>query len=127
MNFLEKALERLWFSCGGQCHNHGDGGASCPLMDGGDPAQRLLDPEVRRFSEGGALVSASIAVFLLPLATAIGGAFLAGEYLASASVASVGWWQAAGLLAGLAVGVGLAKLVLRLVRSRQVVSGGGDE
>lgn len=126
MNFLEKALERLWFSCGGQCHNYGDGGASCPLMDGADPCNGCSIPRCGG-SVRAALVSASIAVFLLPLATAIGGAFLAGEYLASASVASVGWWQAAGLLAGLAVGVGLAKLVLLLVRSRQAVSGGGDE
>lgn len=127
MRFLEKALRRLWFSCGGHCHTHSDGGASCPLMDGANPTQRSLDPQARRFGAGGALVGAAMVVFLLPLVMAIGGAFLAGEYLAPPSSGAVGWWQAAGMLAGLVVGVAIAKLLLFLVRSRQTISGGGDE
>ncbi len=124
MRFLQKALERLWFGCGGGCHTHTDGGASCPLLDGADPTQRRLDPEARRFSTGGALAAAAAIVFLLPLATGIGGAFLAGRYLAL--VGPVGLWQAAGLLAGLAVGVGAAKLLLFLMRSKPPISGGGE-
>ena len=126
MRFIEKALERLWFSCGGHCHTHTDGGASCPLLDGADPMQRLLDPEARRFSSGFALVAACAAVFLLPLATAAGGAFLAGKYLA-ASAQSEGLWQMAGILAGLAAGIGLAKLLLFLTRSKKTLTGGGEQ
>ena len=96
-------------------------------MDGADPNERWLDPEARLFSTGAALVGASAAVFLLPLATAVGGAYAAEKLLSPASSVPVGVWQAGGMLVGLAVGVGVAKLVLMLVRSRQSISGGGKE
>ncbi len=127
MNFLEKALERLWLGCGGHCHTHGPDGHSCPLLDGADPAKHLLDPEVRRFSSGPSLVLACLAVFLLPLSTAVGGGFLAGRYLAPDASAFLGWWQAAGLLGGLAVGVGLAKLLVTHFGFKKTLSGGGQQ
>ena len=96
-------------------------------MDGADPTQRWLDPEARRFASGPALVGAAAIVFLLPLATAVGGAYVADKYLSPASSVPLGVWQAGGMLVGLAVGVGVAKLVLMLVRSRQSISGGGEE
>ena len=121
-----KFLERFWYGCG-HCHGaeQGDGPASCPLMQDAQ-VNRWLDPEGRRFSQGGALVLAATTVFLLPLATAIGGAFVGGRYLAPASHTPVWAWQAIGMVAGLALGVGLAKLVLWLLRPRESVSGGGD-
>ena len=94
-------------------------------MDGADPAQRLQDPQVRRFSFGGALAGAAVLVFLVPLATALSGAYVVGAYLAPTVPLGVG--QMLGMLAGLAAGVGIAKLVLRLVRDKQTTSGGGDE
>jgi hypothetical protein len=66
-------------------------------------------------------------VFLLPLACAIGGGFLCGRLWAGGTPASVGGWQAAGVLAGLAVGVGLARLLLRgMYRIRGYVGRGGE-
>ncbi|MGD8452172.1 MAG: hypothetical protein PVJ57_10170 [Phycisphaerae bacterium] len=134
MSFLTNMLERFWFGCGGHCHGHGhghghgDGTDSCPLMkDGGDPTQRLLDPEVRRYSEGGLLVGSCAAVFLLPLVSALAGAWAAGRLLAVKSGASLGWWQFAGMLLGLAVGAAIAKGLLMLVSNQRKDSAGGGE
>lgn len=126
MQFLEKALERLWFGCGGHCHTHGDGGASCPLLDGADPAQLLSDPEARRYAHGAGLVGAAAAVFLLPLVATAGGAFVAGRYLAGVLPGTTGTRQLIGMFVGLAAGVALARLVLR-ARPKRTSSGGGEE
>ena len=53
-------------------------------------------------------MTAAMAVFLLPLATGIGGGFVAGQWLAEPSVGSLGRWQAGGMVGGLALGVFLA-------------------
>ena len=126
IRFLEKSLERLWLSCGGSCHSHG-GEGGCPLMSDEELRQRMDDPEVRRYSAGGPLVAACLAVFLLPLLTAAGGAYLAGEYLPALVRGPVGLWQLIGTLGGLAAGVGLAKLLLFAARKRQTSFGGGEE
>ncbi|MFH1747638.1 MAG: hypothetical protein ABIG44_11400 [Planctomycetota bacterium] len=127
LNFLEKALERLWFSCDGHCATKTDGAASCPLMNGENPAQRRLDPETRRFNAGGMMALACIVVFLLPLLSAAGGAYLAGRLVGPQSDAALNWCQTGGLVVGMAVGIGIAKLLVYLMRSKQTLTGGGDE
>lgn len=127
MNFLVKALERFWYGCGGHCHCSPDGVAACPLMNGNDPLAPLMDPEARRFSTGFGLVGACLLVFVLPLATGLLGAFLLGRLIDLGHPARQGWIQLLGLLAGLGVGVGLAKLVLRLTQPRVEKLGGGEE
>jgi hypothetical protein len=54
----------------------------------------------------------AMAVFLLPLASAIGGAYAGSKLWASDSFASVSLWQAGGMVVGLAAGAGLARLLL---------------
>ncbi len=66
--------------------------------------------------QGHGLLISAMAVFLLPLATGIGGGFVAGKWLAEPSVGSLGRWQVVGMVGGLALGVILAKLLLALVR-----------
>ena len=127
MNFLEKALQRLWFSCGGHCQAHSDGPMACPLVQGGTDARAGLDPQARYFSSGLALVAACLLVFLLPLATAAGGGFLACKYLAPVGPGWLSLWQLLGVLVGLAVGVACAKLALKGIRPKQIGSDGGKE
>ena len=108
MAVFEKSL-----GCG-HCHLHN----SCPIADAdvSDPCDANPDGQGL-----GLLISAS-AVFLLPLATGIGGAFVAGEWLAGPSVGSLGRWQAGGLVGGLVLGMILAKLLLALRRRGQGIS-----
>jgi hypothetical protein len=108
-------LERFWFGCG---HCHGEDG--CPLMEGVDP-ESVGTPDTER---GPGLIGAVILVFLVPPATAIGGAYLAGRWWAGSSPASLGLWQAAGAVAGFLAGVGLAKLVFWTRRRFSSTDGG---
>jgi len=114
MNFLEKALQRLWFGCGGACHAHGQDQPTCPLLDTTDLTASVRDPAARRFSHGGPLAAAAATVFLFPLATAMGGAYLAGRYVPP--FLGYEWAQLLGLLGGMAAGVGLARCFLLLAR-----------
>lgn len=110
-------LERFWLGCG-HCH----GGDSCPLA-------KDIDPEAARkheYGQGAALVLAVILVFILPLATAIGGAYVVGEVLVGPARAGAGVWQLAGAVAGFFAGVGLARLVF-WARRRFASAGGGVE
>lgn len=127
MSFLTNMLERFWFGCGGHCHTHGEEHGSCPLMKDGDPMQRLLDPEVRRYTEGGLLVGSCAAVFLLPLVCALVAAWVLGRYLGGEGGPAVGWWQFVGTLGGLALGVGIAKGLLMFVSVQRKDSAGGGE
>ena len=92
--------------------------SSCPMSDGETP----LPPEAQGFQ----LVSSAMVVFLLPLAMAILGAFLAVRWWARSTDASEGTLQAAGMAAGLIVGVVLAKLLIALRDRSKVCSGRGD-
>jgi hypothetical protein len=97
-------LERFWFGCG-----HCDGsGAACPFGEQMEAAQQTPAAGVARLP----LPLTAMAVFLLPLASALGGSYLGSELWAGDSFASVSLWQAGGMLAGLAVGAGLARLLL---------------
>ena len=97
-------LERFWFGCG-----HCDGSeASCPFTDQMETASKTPPAGAANLP----LPLTAMTVFLLPLACAIGGAYLGGSLRADGSVPSVSHWQAGGLLVGLAAGVGLAKLLL---------------
>jgi hypothetical protein len=111
-------LERFWFGCGG-CH----GAASCPVV-------AEMENAVKPTRSGVAclpLQLTAVTVFLLPLACAIGGGFLCSRLWADGTPASVGYWQTAGVLAGLAAGVGLAKLLLRWMYRIWVYLGRGGE
>ena len=97
-------LERFWFGCG-----HCDGsGASCPFGEQMEAAQQTPATGVARLP----LPLTAMAVFLLPLACAIGGAYAGSKLWASDSFASVSLWQAGGMLVGFAAGAGLARLLL---------------
>jgi hypothetical protein len=111
-------LERFWFSCGG-CH----GAASCPVVAEIENAAKPARTGVASLP----IPLTAVTVFLLPLACAIGGAFLCGRLWADGTPASVGYWQTAGVLAGLAAGVGLAKLLLHLMYRIWIHSGRGGE
>jgi hypothetical protein len=95
-------LERFWSGCG-HCHD----GRDCPLAT--DAAPQTFG--TREYDHGPALVGAVLLVFILPLATAIGGAFLAGRWLAGPAPQLLGLWQTGGAIVGFSAGVGLAKLV----------------
>jgi hypothetical protein len=113
-----KFLERFWHGCG-HCH----GSETCPLLQEAEgPEQHSLP-----FGQGFPMAAASAGVFLLPLGTAIGGAYLAGRCFASDSFVLLGLWQAAGLLVGLAVGALLAKGLLHIAQRRMMAAdkGGG--
>ncbi len=119
-----KFLERFWRGCG-HCHD----GRECPLAT--EFEQRTLGNG--EYDHGSALVGAVLLVFILPLATAIGGAYASGRYLADAEGHSLGWWQAGGAIVGFFAGVGLARLALWARRHRNpgqgdslVVAGSAD-
>ena len=113
-------LERFWHGCGGHCHSEG---GSCPLAE-----QFEQEPDRRvPFDRGPALVASSAGVFLMPLLLAIGGAYAAGEYLASESSASVGLWQTGGMLVGLAAGIIVARTLLRVAQRRMQPTAQSDE
>lgn len=111
-------LERFWHGCGGQCHT--DGG-SCPIADRLDHDPDQHDP----FGHGPRLVAASVGVFLMPLACAIGGGHLAERFVATRG--EVELWQAAGMLAGMGAGIVIARFLLNLAqrRSEPVVKNDG--
>jgi len=113
-----KWLERFWYGCG-NCH----GGDTCPLVDASDDAaaQRL------RWGHGWSLVFAASTVFLLPLVCAVIGSWLGGRYGARLGLTTLGLRQGLGMLGGLAVGVGLAKLIIRWARTRPMPDGGDAE
>jgi hypothetical protein len=95
-------LERFWLGCG-HCHD----GRECPLAT--DAAPRTFGTGEYRHGLG--LVGAVLLAFILPLVTAIGGAFLAGRWLAGPVQQLLGVWQTGGAIVGFVAGVGLAKLV----------------
>ena len=98
-----KFLERFWFGCG-HCH----GGAGCPVAENVDPETG----ELRVTVHGPALVGIVILVFIVPLATAIIGAYLGGLWLSGPTETLLWLWQLAGAIVGFLAGVGLARLVL---------------
>ncbi len=113
-----KLLERFWFGCG-----HCTGEESCPLLQ--DAAKTY---EMHRWFRGPTLVGVALVIFIVPLASAIGGAFLAERLWADGTPEATQRWQIIGLFAGLIVGVALAKLLVHLSRiSRHVCNDGGIE
>ena len=112
-------LERFWFGCG-----HCDGsGASCPFTDQMEAAKLTPPTGHARLP----LPLTAAAVFLLPLACAIAGAYVGGSLWAGDSFASVSLWQAAGLLVGLGAGIVLARLLLAgMYQIRAYLSRGGE-
>ncbi len=98
-----KMLERFWFGCG-----HCDGGASCPFADQMEAAGKTPVTGIARLP----IPLTTAAVFLLPLASAILGASLMDKLWTAESALPVSLWQSLGLIVGLAVGAGLAKLAL---------------
>jgi hypothetical protein len=115
---IVKWLERFWYGCG-NCR----GGDSCPLVDAADQeaAQRLP------WSHGWSLVFAASTVFLLPLTMAMVGAWLGGRYGDRLGLTTLGLRQGLGMLVGLSVGVGVAKLLIRLARTRSMPDSGDPE
>jgi|GEM_PF-2093353 len=97
-----KFLERFWRGCG-----HCRDGRECPF------ATELEQQTFGRgeYDRGLALVGAVLLVFILPLMSAIGGAYAGGRCLAAAEGRWLGWWQAGGAIVGFFAGVGLARLV----------------
>ncbi len=113
MAIFEKSL-----GCG-HCHLH----ETCPMAD----ADGQGPGDVGSDGQGPELVVSAMAVFLLPLATGIGGGFVAGKWLAEPSVGSLDRWQVVGMVGGLALGVILAKLLLALRRRDRAEAVGGRE
>lgn len=91
--------------------SHGCGGA-CRGCEGGVPSSASPGNEIE--PSGWALVGWSAWIFLFPLLTAVAGAWLAGENRTR---------QALGALAGLAVGAGLAAIVVRGCRRKETRKG----
>jgi len=99
-----KMLERFWYGCG---HCHGDE-ASCPFSEHMAGVDRDSLTGVGRLP---IQITAPI-VFLLPLASGIACGYLCEIFWAEGSRISAGIWQTGGLIAGIAIGAGLAKLAL---------------
>ncbi|UCF33486.1 MAG: hypothetical protein JSV78_14240 [Phycisphaerales bacterium] len=95
---------KLWHGCGNCGGQH-----ECPLVEEMDKASHSS------WGRGRALVSAAVVVFLMPPATAIGGAYLAGRFFAERTYESLGQWQTAGAMIGLAIGAALARLLIGLL------------
>lgn len=110
-------LERFWLGCG-RCH----GGETCPV------AQELNASTPPRDGLAALPVPlTAIAVFLLPLACAIAAGYLAGQLRAAGSQSAATAWQAGGTLAGLAAGIGAARLLVRaMFRVRTWLSRGRE-
>ncbi|HPM23848.1 MAG TPA: hypothetical protein PLP66_08065 [Phycisphaerae bacterium] len=97
-----KMLERFWFGCG-HCHS----GEGCPFA-----AEAESGSATPATGEAGLPIPISAgAVFLIPLAGAILGAYVCGE-LSAAGAATLSVWQFAGGAAGFVAGAVLAKLAL---------------
>lgn len=101
-----KMLERLWQGCG-----HCEGAAHCPY------ARELSDAGERNPKTGVAALPIPLTagiVFLLPLVCAIVGGWAVQERLQPPpSVA--GWWQAGGVVAGIAAGAVIARALLFVI------------
>jgi hypothetical protein len=97
-----KFLERFWFGCG-HCHD----GRGCPVAEHADPNTGEIGFRV----PGVSLVGAAVLVFLVPLASAILGAFYAGRLAATEQVGLLGLWQVGGAVVGFLGGVAVAKCV----------------
>lgn len=102
------------FGCG-HCHLHD----ACPVADADANDSYHEHPTYEGF---GFLMSAMLA-FVLPLMTAMAGAYLAGQCVSPSSVGSLGRWQALGMAGGLVMGVILAKLLLGLIRQGRASTG----
>lgn len=108
-------LERFWTGCG-RCK----GMQECPLADPASAGQgadgMTLGPRVALFSA---------VVFLMPLATAIGGAWLVGELVGGGWGVSPDHAQAAGLAGGLLAGIAAARAMIAvMVRRRRGANSG---
>lgn len=110
-----KFLERFWFGCR-HCHD----GQGCPVADHVDPDTG----ELRGALRGGKLVAVVVLVFIVPLATAVLGAYLSEAWWANGSRLAPATWQLLGALGGFFAGVGLAKLVLWVGRAYLPSDGG---
>ncbi|NLX21469.1 MAG: SoxR reducing system RseC family protein [Phycisphaerae bacterium] len=89
-------LENMRFGCE-HCLQRGRCPATCDAPESGEDTP---------IDSGPSLVLPSITVFLMPLASGIVGAFLADRWAGSAV------WQGVGLLAGLAAGVIVARMLI---------------
>ena len=95
---------------------------SCPMA--GQEGEDI--PDLGPDSRGAGLVISTVIVFLLPLASGIGGATLATRWTDGASVDALGQYEAAGLVGGLLIGVILAKLLIGWrLRHREACPVGG--
>ena len=111
-----KMLEKFWFGCGhSRCHQ-------CPVAEMAEHTER----KPTGFEAGAALVVSALAVFIVPIVTAVTGAWLSGAWWAGATALSRSLWQAGGALAGLAVGIGGAKALVVLMERRRAASDGVD-
>ena len=99
------------------CHDC-QGEESCPMVKEMEAASKLPG------GSGGQLVFAATSVFIVPLLMAIIGTWAFPKWFAEATPTSHGRWEAIGLLVGLSIGVGLAKLLVLLIRKRRVVDTG---
>lgn len=98
-----KMLERFWMGCG-HCH----GADACPLLQSAEQSYAE-----RPWFRGRVLVGVATAVFLIPLLTGMAGAYVIERWWAPGNSAAAGWWQMLGLLGGGAVGLGVARLMVR--------------
>lgn len=106
IGYLDMALlENFFFGCG-----HCQGAEDCHLADA---ASRGSSSE---FGQGRALVLAAFIVFIGPLASAIGGGYLAEALWGEGSKLPVSCQQAIGVVGGFVVGVVLAKMGVVVVR-----------
>ena len=107
-------LERFWFGCG-HCH----GASGCPYVDGDGPEAAAAT------LRGPMLVLTVLLVFVVPLLTALIGARVVERWVSAWPDSLAIWCQAGGLVAGLAVGVVLARTILaRMHRDRCSEAGG---
>lgn len=112
-----KFLERFWFGCG-HCHD----GAGCHVAEAFERQEFEKGP----LRGGPPLVGTVLLVFILPLLTAIGAAYVIDGYLTTPSSVIRGWIEFGGGAAGFFVGVGLARFVLWLCRQMTPASGGAE-
>jgi hypothetical protein len=117
MDFLNRALQRLWFGCGGHCHEDHAHGVPCPVMERADREREQLGQAGNPFCYGLPLVCVAMLVFLFPLMLGIICSRLAEHWLGP--VFGLGeWWQVPGLFAGFAGGVIIGRAVVAFVIAR---------